>query len=116
MPIDADTLDKFRRLLRWGLRPGSPGAILFAIFCVAAALGVRLLFSFVKPDLVIFATYYPAVLLATLIGGLSAGGTGLTLGGLVVWLWFEPSLPLVSQSVAEQVIGLFLYGLSSSFI
>jgi two-component sensor histidine kinase len=116
MPIDSDTLDRFHRLLRWGLRPGSPSAILFAVFCVAAALGVRLLFSFFKPDLVIFATYYPAVLLATLIGGLSAGVTALVLGGLVGWLWFEPSLPFVSQSIAEQVIGLVLYGLSSSFI
>jgi two-component sensor histidine kinase len=116
MPIDSDTIEKFHRLLRWGLRPGSPGAILFAICCVAAALGVRLLFSFFRPDLVIFATYYPAVLLATLIGGLSAGGVALVLGGLVGWLWFEPSLPLVSQSVTEQIIGLVLYGLSSSFI
>jgi two-component sensor histidine kinase len=116
MPIDADTLDRFHRLLRWGLRPGSAGAILFAIFCVATALGVRLLFSFWRPDLVIFATYYPAVLLATLIGGLSGGITALVLGGLVGWLWFEPSLPLVSQSAAEQAIGLVLYGLSSSFI
>jgi two-component sensor histidine kinase len=116
MLTNSDTLDKFHRLLRWGLRPGSPGAILFAIGCVAAALGVRLLFSFFRPDLVIFATYYPAVLLATLIGGVSAGSVALVLGGLVGWLWFEPSLPLLSQSVTEQVTGLVLYGMSSSFI
>ena len=38
------------------------------------------------------------------------------LGGLLGWLLFEPSLPSMSQSVGEQVIGLVLYGLSSSLI
>ena len=116
MPTDSDAIDGFHRLLRWGLRPGSPAAYMFALCCVAAALGIRLLFSFFKHDLVIFATYYPAVLLATLIGGSSAGIFAQLLGGLIGWLLFEPSLPLVDQSISEQTIAIVLYGLSSSFI
>ena len=52
--------DALNRLLRRGLRPGSFSAITFAICCVMVALGVHLVFWFLRPDLVIFATYYPA--------------------------------------------------------
>ncbi len=122
MPNDFDRLEEIdrlaglRRLLRWGLRPGSPGAYAFAVGCVAAALAVRLLFAVFKPDLVMFATYYPAVLLATLIGGTSSGILAQVLGAAIGWLLVEPLLPPVDRGVTEQVIALLLYALSSSFI
>lgn len=113
----SDSSDRVHRLLRWGLPPGSPSAFLFALCCVVTALTVRLVFSFFRPDLVIFATYYPAVLLSTLIGGLSAGIAAQLLGGLMACVFFDSWVePAAAQTIGEQVVGLLLYGLSSSFI
>jgi two-component sensor histidine kinase len=109
-------IDRFDRLLRWGLTPGSLGAIGFAAGCVAAAFGVRLIFWLFKPDLVIFATYYPAILLATLIGGWQAGIVAQVLGGIVAWIYFDPSLSPPTQPFGEQVADFGLYALSSGLI
>src|ERR1700722_11812917 len=116
MPINLKRRDRLSLLLRRGLRPGSPGAIAFAICCVMVALGVRLVFWLFRPDLVIFATYYPAVLLATLIGGWSAGIAAQVLGGGAAWLFFDPSLAPPAGALGEQIADFGLYGLSSGLI
>jgi two-component sensor histidine kinase len=116
MPIVSRTIGRLHRLLRWGLPPGSPHAFAFALGCVAVALGVRLLFWLLKPDLVIFATYYPAVLLATLIGGWPAGIFAQITGGIVAWLYFDPSLSPPSHAIGEQLADFGLYALSSGLI
>ena len=116
MPINLSTRDGLSRLLRRGLRPGSLSAIAFAISCVMVALGVRLVFWLFKPDLVIFATYYPAVLLATLIGGWWAGIVAQVVGGIAAWLFFDPSLVPPTQAFSEQIADFGLYGLSSGLI
>jgi hypothetical protein len=123
MPIDPlrspgtrDAVDRLHRLLRWGLPPGSLRAFAFAMFCVAVALGVRLIFWLFRPDLVVFATYYPAVMAATLIGGWQAGILAQVAGGVVAWLYFDPSQMPPTQSFDEQVVAFSLYGLSSGFI
>jgi two-component sensor histidine kinase len=109
-------IETLRRLLRWGLKPGSPGAIGFAICCVTISLGIRLIFWLFRPDLVVFATYYPAVLLSTLIGGWTAGIAAQVLGGVVAWLFFDPSLAPPTGTFGEQVADFGLYGLSSGLI
>jgi two-component sensor histidine kinase len=116
MPLSLNTKDKLGRLLRWGLRPGSPGAIAFALGCVMVALGVRLAFWLFRPDLIGFATYYPAVLLATLIGGWSAGIVAQIAGGIAAWLFFDPSFAPHTQAVSDQIADFALYGLSSGLI
>jgi two-component sensor histidine kinase len=116
MPVVSASTDRLRRLLRWGLPPGSAAAFGFAIGCVAVALAVRILFWLLKPDLVIFGTYYPAVLLATLIGGWPAGIVAQVAGGIVAWLYFDPSLAPPSQTIGEQIADFGLYGLSSGLI
>jgi two-component sensor histidine kinase len=116
MPVNLDPIDALKRVLRRGLRAGSPGAITLAISCVIVALGVRLVFWLFRPDLVIFATYYPAVLLATLIGGWSAGVAAQILGGIVAWLFFDPSLALPARGIGEQIADFGLYALSSGLI
>jgi two-component sensor histidine kinase len=123
MPIDPlrspaarDAVDRLDRLLRWGLPQGSLRAFAFALFCVAVALGVRLIFWLFRPDLVVFATYYPAVLAATLIGGWQAGILAQVVGGFVAWLYFDPSLRPPTQSLDEQIVAFSLYGLSTGFI
>jgi two-component sensor histidine kinase len=111
--LDRDTLI---RILRSGLAPGSPAAFAFAVCCVLVALGVRLIFWLYRPDLVIFATYYPAVLLATLIGGWPAGIAAQILGGVLTWLFFDPSFTPSAQAFGDQVGDFALYGLSSGLI
>jgi len=109
-------VERLSHLLRWGLRPGSTAAFGFSIACVAVALTVRLLFWLFRPDLVIFATYYPAVLLATLIGGWPAGILAQAAGGIVAWLFFDPALPAAAHALSEQMADFGLYGLSSGLI
>jgi two-component sensor histidine kinase len=123
MPIDPlrspgtrDAVDRLHRLLRWGLPPGSLRAFAFALFCVAVALGVRLIFWLFRPELVVFATYYPAVMAATLIGGWQAGILAQVAGGFVAWLYFDPTLIPPMQFLDAQVVAFSLYGLSSGFI
>lgn len=116
MPINLNTRARLNRLLRWGLRPGSPGAIAFAVGCVMFALGVRLIFWLFRPDLVIFAPYYPAVLLATLIGGWSAGIAAQVTGGIAAWLFFDPSVAPPAHAFSEQIADFGLYALSSGLI
>jgi two-component sensor histidine kinase len=116
MRISPNAIDTLNRFLRWGLRAGSPGAIAFAICCVMVALGVHLIFWLFRPDLVIFATYYPAVLLATLIGGWSAGVVAQIPGGIVAWLFFDPLLALPARAAGEQIADFGLYALSSGLI
>ncbi len=108
--------NSLNRLLRWGLRPGSPGAIGFAVCCAMVALGVRLVFWLLRPDLVIFATYYPAVLLATLIGGWSAGVVAQILGGILTWFFFDPSFTPPAHAFSDQIGDFALYFLSSALV
>ena len=116
MPSALKAMDRLDRLLRWGLRPGSLGAFGFAVGCVATAFGVRLIFWLFKPDLVIFATYYPAVLLATLIGGWQAGIVAQVAGGIVAWVYFDPSLAPPTGTFGQEVADFGLYALSSGLI
>ncbi len=116
--LNRDALDRnsLNRLLRLGLRPGSPAAISFAVCCAMVALGVRLVFWLLRPDLVIFATYYPAVLLATLIGGWSAGVVAQILGGILTWFFFDPSFAGPAYAFSDQVGDFALYFLSSALV
>lgn len=116
-PKPIETIDRrVHRLLRWGLKPGSASAYAFALCCVGAALGLRLVFWIFKPDLVVFATYYPAVLLATLIGGWQSGIVAQVAGGIVAWLYFDPSFAMPSRTLEAQIADFSLYGLSSGLI
>ena len=76
--------------VRRGLRPGSLAAFSFAIVCVAGATALRLLIDLIAPNAVAFATYFPAVLIATLVGGVAAGIFAMVLSALVSWWTFLP--------------------------
>ena len=56
-----------------GLRPGSAGALLFALACVVVATGLRMVLGLVSADSTVFAPYYSATLVAVLVGGMGAG-------------------------------------------
>ena len=107
---DGEFATGLRRIARRGLRPGSAAAFAAAILCVAAATLLRLLIDLVEPNTAAFASYYPAVLVAALIGGAAAGSFAVVLSATVAWWAFMPPQfswsPLTGQNIAR--IGLFV--------
>jgi K+-sensing histidine kinase KdpD len=69
---------------------GSAEAYAFAIFCVAVAAVVRWVAGFWFEGIVPFATFFPAVLLAALVGGIGPGILAAIAGGLIGWWAFLP--------------------------
>jgi two-component sensor histidine kinase len=108
--------DRLLRVWRWGLRPGSPAALGFAIACFAAATGIHLAFRLIRPDLAAYSTYYPAVLFATLVGGAWSGIITLALGAAMAWFVFEPSFLTSPPPVSDELASLSLYLVSTAFI
>ena len=109
-------VDELRRLWRFGLRPASPAAFAFAVLCVLAATLVCLAIQFIRPGIITHAAYYPAILVATLIGGAWAGSLALVLGGLIGWLVFEqPQFGLAALS-SDYAINLSIYVAASAAI
>jgi two-component sensor histidine kinase len=108
--------DKLLRIWRWGLRPGSTAALVFAVGCFLLASGVHLAFRLIRPDLAAYSTYYGAVLCATIVGGVSSGAVVLVLGGLMAWFIFEPSFLIVPPPLSDEIASLLLYCVSSVFI
>jgi two-component sensor histidine kinase len=108
--------DKLLRIWRWGLRPGSPAALVFAVGCFLAASGVHLAFRLIRPDLAAYSTYYGAVLCATIVGGVSSGAFVLVLGGLAAWFVFEPTFLVVPPPLSDEIASVLLYCVSGVFI
>jgi PAS domain S-box-containing protein len=88
----------------------------FAVLCVAAATAIRFGLGLVWPEILIFAVYYPAVLIATLACGVASGITATLLGALAAWWLFVPPayqfLPIRTNSAA----GIVVYLLSCALI
>lgn len=105
----------FQALWRHGLKPGSPSALLFAVACVAVAVVLQELFG-VDPDFAVFAPYYAAVLVATVVAGWSAGALA-SLLGLMALLWiFVPSRFLFHLFSRREAADVILYVLASATI
>jgi len=109
-------IDRWRLVWRVGLRPGSPSAIAMAIACTAAATGIHLAINLIRPNSAIFAPYYSATLVATLLGGASAGIVSMTLGGVAANWLFMPAGWGTSPLTTEDLVDLILYGTSSIVI
>ena len=71
------------------LRPGSWAAYLVAIVLVAAATLLRMALGKLILDMP-FITFYPAVLLAALLGGTASGLVAMLLAALSAWCFFIP--------------------------
>jgi two-component sensor histidine kinase len=76
------------RIAQWRIPQGSIAAYGFATLCVAAACVFHLLIELISEDSQVFTTFYPAVLFATLLGGVGAGMYAAVLSGLIVWWAF----------------------------
>ena len=86
-------------------------ALALAIIVVAGLLRGALGSQF--PGVVPFATFFPAVLIATLLGGLGPGLLATLLSALVSWFfWLQPGAPLASPEAAVPV-NLTLFVLAS---
>ena len=98
------------------LHPGSLAALAFAAACVAAATIVRFLLGLSDPQIAPFPSYFPAVLFATLVGGLAAGAFATILSGAIVWCVFLT--PHVAPTVLtnSQALSLALFACSATVI
>jgi len=78
-----------------------------ALGCVALAFALRAAFGLVNPGIVPFATLYPALVAAALLGGPGPGMTALMIGMLGAWGLLLPSpwlVPLSQSTVANLAV------------
>src|SRR5262245_64799601 len=95
----------FRNLVR----AGSAEAYAFALLCVAVAAVVRWGVGLWFEGIVPFATFFPAVLLAALVGGIGPGVFATITGGIVAW-WIFVIPPMAFFPLKPgQVISLIAY-------
>jgi hypothetical protein len=80
----------FRKLIP----AGSAEAYAFATLCIAVAAVVRWIVGLWFEGIVPFATFFPAVLLAALIGGIGPGLFAAIAGGTIGW-WAFMAPPMV---------------------
>src|SRR5437867_12911697 len=98
-----------------GLRPYSPAAFLFAIACVGLATFIRWLIGLASTDISPFLTYYPAILVATLVGGWSNGVLA-TVAAATIALWaFDSPVSAIHLTIGR-AIGCAMFGVSSGLI
>jgi two-component sensor histidine kinase len=104
---------RFARFLREGLAPDSWGAYGFAALCFAVATLIRLPFSETGHEIEAFATYYPAILFAALVGGWSAGALALFLSALFAsWAFLPPYFSLARHTLTDTIDLLLFLGAS----
>jgi two-component sensor histidine kinase len=104
------------QIVRRGLQPASPAAFIFAVACVAAATVLRLAIELFATDVTAFAFYYPAVLIATLVGGSAAGILATLLSGLVAWWAFLPPRFTWAPLAIEQTVSICLFVAAAALI
>lgn len=97
---------------QWRLSPGSAAAYAFATLCVVVATLLHWGIGFISEDSQHFTTYYPAVLIAALVGGAGAGIYVAILGGIFAWWAFMPLHVLTFA----QAVSLLIYFFACLFI
>ena len=105
-----------RREWHPGLRVSALGAFGFAVACVAVATAVRLVLGLFIDNLVAFAPYYPAVLIASLVAGRASGAFALVLGGAMSWWAFMHPYFTVIPPTLDQTLNLGIYVFASVLI
>jgi two-component sensor histidine kinase len=91
------------------ISPGSAEAYAFATICVVIASLLRWGLGLLSPDVLIFPTYYPAILFAALVGGTGPGVFAAMLGGVIGWWAFmSPQFTFLPLTPGQQ-IGLLTY-------
>jgi K+-sensing histidine kinase KdpD len=102
--------------LNWrGFSPGSAQAFALATFLVVIASLMRWGIGLIT-EVQGFATYYPAVLFAALVGGAGVGIFAIVLGGVISWWAFLPPHFVFSPLTSGQAISLLSYLFASLLI
>jgi PAS domain S-box-containing protein len=86
--------------------------LVFALVAFAARLALDL----VAPGVIPFATFYPAVLLATLVGGWLAGVVTLASGLLLVWYLVMPPRFSFAVESSGQALSLALFAVTAGLL
>jgi two-component sensor histidine kinase len=100
---------------RDGLQLGSPAALCFTLACVTLAAAVRFVTSLFGAGVLLFATFYPATLIVTLVGGVWLGVLAAALGGLLGVMFLSSELIPMQWSAADST-DLILYSGASAVI
>jgi two-component sensor histidine kinase len=98
------------------LTPGSGWAYGVAVVCVAIAASARALLGLIDNDILPLPTFYPAVLIAALLGGTQAGILATTLGGIVARWAFMPPYYSFAPLIPGQSISLITYCVTALII
>src|SRR5271154_3777642 len=104
--------NRWHSIWHLGLTPRSGGALFFAVACVVIATALRIGLGRISPDSAVFAPYYSATLVASLVGGAEAGILATVLGALAAYYLFVPPDWSVAPFRLEQLVSLVLYGTS----
>jgi len=110
------TIDRWRSIWPWGVRPRSPSAVAVAAISVAVATFIHARIGLVRPETVVFAPYYAATLVATLLGGGAAGILAMILGGATAYWMFGQAEWRVALFTLQNLDNWALYGASSVII
>ncbi len=103
--------------LNWrSFSPGSAQAFALAAFLVVIASLMRWGIGLITDDVQGFATYYPAVLFAALVGGAGVGIFASVLGAVISWWAFLPPYFEFSSLTSGQAISLLSYLFASLLI
>jgi len=105
-----------RTIVRRGLRPGSPAAFAVAVLCVAGAGLARLGINLIAPNAVPFVTFFPAILIATLAGGIAAGIFAMVLSAGVAWWAFIPPRFSWDAVTSTHLVNITLFFMASAAI
>lgn len=86
------------------IRPESISAYTFAVFCVAVAALARWSIGLFFVGVVPFATFFPATLIAALVGGVGPGTFAAIIGGAIGWWAFiEPTMAWFPLTAGQTV-------------
>ncbi len=107
--------DRWRRLFLQRAELGPALSIALCVVCVALAAVARLLLGMLGPTLP-FATFFPAVLVSALFGGLSAGLLAIVLSIFIVWWAFTGSPFSFPPIDAVHAANFTLFSLSSLLV
>lgn len=103
-------------ILKLSVRPGSIEAYGVAVVCVATAAFIRSLLGLIDNDVLPMPTFYPAVLLASLLAGAQAGILATTLAAIVGWWAFMAPSYSFAPLTPGQSISLFTFGVAALII
>ncbi|MDO9382558.1 MAG: sensor histidine kinase [Hyphomicrobiaceae bacterium] len=109
-PGTVSRFDPIARFVVAGFQSGTIQRYAFAIAAVAVAGALRGGASFLSERALLFPTFYPAVLAATLFGGIRAGIAASVASVVVVWVAFMARHSLLDIPDADQLFNMSFFG------